>query len=183
MTEIVRAKTATGDWCKPTAELPNQELAQLLNRTRLESREQAVIVLGEADRKAVPQLSDPWFIDSGPVEVEPAESAEPAVIVDRPPVADPPPVPTPRVPVPLVVAPPKVASPKVAPPVVPAPVAATREPKPRTAIQRLTRRLARLTVPRPVVYPTAPSSHAWVLPVIVAVVAAIAVVVAFVQPF
>lgn len=178
MTEIARAKTATGDWCKPTAELPNQELAQLLNRTRLDSREQAVIVLGEADRKAVPQLSDPWFIDSGPVEVEPAESAEPAVIVDRPPVADPPPVPTPPVPVPLVVAPPRVA-----PPVVPAPVAATRESKPRTAIQRLTKRLARLTMPRPVVYPIAPSSHAWVWPVIVAVVAAIAVVVAFVQPF
>jgi hypothetical protein len=179
MTEIVRAKTATGDWCKPTAELPNQELAQLLNRTRLESREQAVIVLGEADRKAVPQLSDPWFIDSGPVEVGPVEvepvevdavEAEPAVIIDRPPVADPPPP---------VVGPPVVASPLVAPPV----VAPFREPKPRTAIQRLTKRLARLTMPRPVVYPIAPSSHAWVLPFIVAVVAAIAVVVAFVQPF
>jgi hypothetical protein len=158
MTEIARAKTTTGDWCKPTAELPNQELAQLLNRTRLESREQAVIVLGEADRKAVPELADPWFVDSGAIE------AEPAVIVDRPPVADPaPPVVT------LHVAAPVVATP--------------RDPKPRTAIERLTKRLARLTMPRPVVYPIAPSSHAWVWPVIVAVVAAIAVVVAFVQPF
>lgn len=157
MTEVVRAKTATGDWCKPTAELSNQDLAQLLDRTRLPSREQAVIVLGEADRKAVPELADPWFVDSGPVE------AEPAVIVDRPPVADPPP------------------APKLA--VVAAPVAAAREPRPRTAIQRLTKRLARLTMPRPVVYPIAPSSHAWVWPVMVAVVAAIAVVVAFAQPF
>lgn len=164
MTEIVRAKTATGDWCKPTAELPNQELAQLLNRTRLESREQAVIVLGEADRKAVPELSDPWFVDSGPVE------AEPAVIIDRPPVADPLPL----------RAPPKTTE---SPPLAIKIAAATREPKPRTAIQRLTKRLARLTVPRPVVYPIAPSSHAWVWPVIVAVVAAIAVVLAFVQPF
>jgi hypothetical protein len=34
---VGRAKTSTGDWCKPTAELPNRDLAQLLNQTRHDS--------------------------------------------------------------------------------------------------------------------------------------------------
>ena len=110
MGEVVRAKTSTGDWCKPTAELPNSELATLLHRARRET---------------------------------------PAVIVDKPPVADPPP----------------------------------RERRPRVALQRLTSRFAKLTAPRPVAYPVAPTSYAWVWPGAIALAAAITVALAIVRPF
>jgi hypothetical protein len=159
--DVVRAKTATGDWCKPTAELPNHDLAQLLHRAR---RESDVIVLGEADRKAVPELTDAWFQDSEPVTTD-----EAAVIVDRPPVADP----APRVP---------------SPPVLPAArhdelSVRPRGRYPREAIKRITDRLVKLTAPHPVVYPVAPTSYAWVWPAVVAVVSAITIGVAVVRPF
>lgn len=130
MGEVVRAKTSTGEWCKPTAELSNRDLAELLPRARRESQ------------PAAPVLGDSWFQDSGP-------------IVDRPPVSD--------------------AIPNV--------VFKEREPRPRTVMRRLTDRLVRLTEPRPVAYPIAPASHAWVWPVIGVVVAALALVCAFVRPF
>lgn len=46
----MRAKTATADWCKPTAELSTTDLAPLLQRARYESTGTAVIV----DRPPVP---------------------------------------------------------------------------------------------------------------------------------
>lgn len=125
MTDGVRAKTSTGDWCKPTAELPNGDLAQLLHQTRQDST---------------------------------------AMIVDRPPVADP--APRARF---------RTAELNEDP---------TRPSKhPRVALQRLTGGLARLTTPRAFVYPTAPSSHTWVWPALIAVVAAAAAAVAIVRPF
>jgi hypothetical protein len=128
MTDVVRAKTSTGDWCKPTAELPNRDLAQLLHRTRRDS------------------------------------NLETAVIVDRPPAADP--APRPRF---------RTAELNEDP---------TRTARrPRMALERLTDRLVRLTVPRSFAYPTAPASYTWVWPAVVAVMAAAVVAVAIMRPF
>ena len=125
MSDGVRAKTSTGDWCKPTTELPNGDLAQLLHQTRQDST---------------------------------------AMIVDRPPEVDP--APSPRF---------RTAELNEDP---------TRSSKhPRVALQRLTDGLVALTIPRPFVYPTAPSSYTWVWPALIAVMAAGVIAVAIVRPF
>jgi hypothetical protein len=45
MTQGGRAKTSTGDWCKPTKELPNGDLAQLLHRTRNDTSAEAAVIV------------------------------------------------------------------------------------------------------------------------------------------
>jgi hypothetical protein len=139
MSQSARAKTATADWCKPTAELSSRDLAELLPRARRDSQ------------PAAPVLGDSWFQDGAKGKVEAA------VIVDRPP--------------------------PVEPTIVfrePAP----RESRPRTTMQKLTSRLARLTQSsRAVVYPNAPASRTWVWLVIGVAVATLAAVGALIRPF
>ena len=70
------------EWCGPTAELSNQSLKKLLDRTR---RSSIIAATGGTKKPTDAQapLTDPWFEDSQPIQVPETDPAKPVEIEPR----------------------------------------------------------------------------------------------------